>query len=223
MSTSDKLSPEAIHLIRPLCYKIMLRENIGYDFGSWKCGLLYSGINLRDFDELLLTNDSVYAPMFPLNTVLAGLKADMNGITDSYEINYHIMSYFVLYKKAVFHSENFIQKWRAVRMLPNSLKGLIIELYEIGMSQYFKASGHSLAAWIPVDTLKEKYDLPLDLNKFNSVHMLWRELIRNERCPIMKVDLFSRFIKNGKFSDWKEIVAETKYPIEHILKHQKLI
>lgn len=222
VSTADHLSEESLAKLRQICMKIVIRKNIGYDFGSWKCGLLYCDLDLKRYNRLLLTNDSIYAPLYPLREALTTMNADMNGITDSYEIKYHLMSYFILYNKSIFHTDNFLQKWRTVRMLPNILKGLIIELYEIGISQFFLNDGYSLHAYLPVKKLAEKYVPSKQLESINSVHMLWPQLVAYERCPIMKVDLFPRFIKQGQFNDWRSHLKLTDYPIELITQHQKI-
>ena len=48
---------------------MILRENIGYDFGSWSVGFAH----YRDtfYGDLLLANDGVCGPIGSLNAVLA--------------------------------------------------------------------------------------------------------------------------------------------------------
>ena len=80
------------------------RENEGYDFGSYKAGLQW--IRERSPDgsySLLLTNDSCYGPFSPINSILR--RFDNNdgppmvfGITDSYELGYHLQSYFLYFQ-----------------------------------------------------------------------------------------------------------------------------
>ena len=46
---------------------VVFRENTGYDVSAWKTGIKYVGYEkLASYDELVLLNDSVFAPIFPL-------------------------------------------------------------------------------------------------------------------------------------------------------------
>src|SRR5436190_23925640 len=44
--------------------KALIRQNVGFDFYGWKLGLDASP--LCDFEEIIICNDSVYGPLFPL-------------------------------------------------------------------------------------------------------------------------------------------------------------
>ena len=52
------------------CSSIILRENIGYDFGSWRCGIMKYLDQIKKCESLLLMNDSMYGPLTPLFTIL---------------------------------------------------------------------------------------------------------------------------------------------------------
>lgn len=220
VSTATSLNDEELSRLREYCFKVVIRNNIGYDFGSWKCGLLYCGVDLQKYENLLLTNDSIYSPIYPLKEIIASMNNDMNGITDSYEIGYHLMSYFVLYKRSIFLSQEFLNAWREVRMLPNFLKGLIIRLYEVGMSKRMKRAGFKLGAFISAKTISLKYADSKPISNLNVVHAHWKDLILREKCPVMKVDLFRRFIRKGNFPDWQHAFQNSKYPVQLILDHQ---
>lgn len=222
VTTADVLSEQDIAALSKTCRVVVHRKNTGYDFGSWKAGLLGSGVDLKKYRRLLLTNDSCYFPLFPLQATLRNLTADMNGITDSFEIKYHLMSYFILYDSTIFHSDEFTRLWRNVRMLPAKLKGLIIELYEVGMSQYYLKRGFKLAARFSAAEIHARFKSPLPLDTVNSVHRYWRELIEIGKAPVLKVDLFKRFFRQSNDVSWKSVVAKTKYPVKLIEEHQRL-
>ena len=64
---------------------IIERDNICPDFGSWKAGL-----SLLDWDKLdavVLTNDSVFGPLFNLDDIILSMNDgyDVWGISDNYE------------------------------------------------------------------------------------------------------------------------------------------
>ncbi len=90
--------------------RIFERENKGADFGAWKWAI-ENNIIPGDMDYLLLTNDSFYGPVFPLAPIVEAMQAkpdiDFWGLTDSYEPQWHIQSYFLWLSKKVFVSDAF--------------------------------------------------------------------------------------------------------------------
>ena len=191
VTTGAKISAADLASLSKICVRVLRRENTGYDFGSWKAGLFEAGVDLKDFNQLLLTNDSYYGPLHPWLPVLAKANTDLYGITDSYGIAYHLMSYFVLYNEEILHSKQFSNYWQDVRMIPTFLKTLIIYAYEVGLSQKFQKDGFSISAYCPEKSLFDT--MPENLHLFGqtiTVHRFWRELIENMHCPILKVDVF---------------------------------
>jgi lipopolysaccharide biosynthesis protein len=220
VTTSPRISDIDLQRLKKTCVRILRRENIGYDFGSWKAGLFNSGIDWKEYDQLLLTNDSYYGPLFPWSEALSAAQSDLYGITDSYGISYHLMSYFVLYNKRALRSVEFKRYWEGVRMVPTLLKTLIIYAYEVDMSQKFQKSGFSVSAYCPEKDLLEKFPAQRHLlGQTIVVHSFWRELIELMRCPILKTDTFWRVLQAD--SAWKPAFRDTKYDINLIERHQK--
>lgn len=220
VTTSLHLNANDLAKLKNNCVRIIRRTNIGYDFGSWKAGIFFSGMNHREYDQLLLTNDSYYGPFFSWKQLLAHANSDLYGITDSHGIAYHLMSYFVLYNRRALHSADFERNWKAVRMVPTLLKTLIIYAYEVNMCQNFQKSGYTISAFCSERALFEK--LPKHNGLFNKtiiVHRFWRELIETLCCPILKVDTFWRVLPGD--SSWRRVVKNTGYPLKFIENHQK--
>lgn len=89
------------------------RKHGGYDFGSWRKGLCYLNENklLNKFDSIILANDSCYGPVYPLKDVIQKMqntKADFWGLVDSYDGQYHILSFFYYFTKRVFIDKYFM-------------------------------------------------------------------------------------------------------------------
>lgn len=222
VTTADILAPSDIQRLGQFCTRVVRRENTGYDFGSWKAGLLDSGLDAFGYDQVLLTNDSYYAPLFPISEALNKPTSDIYGITDSFEIQYHLMSYFVLYTGKILKSEAFRQQWQDIRMIPTRLKTLIIYLYEVGMCQKFRKQGFSVNAYCRVeDLINQIGNVRLPLSRINTVHRYWKELIEKMRCPILKVDLFWRFFDPQGDESWRTIVRKTGYDENLILRHRQ--
>lgn len=132
--TTSNISAAAHSQLSKFCGKIVARENEGHDFMSYKVGL--ENLECDKYDEIIICNDSVYGPLFPLQEVFDKMDAtncDFWGITHSEEIAYHIQSYFVVFKKRVIQSDCFRLFWGNVTTLPT--KKDIIHNYEVGLSQ----------------------------------------------------------------------------------------
>lgn len=87
--------------IKNIVNQIIIRKNIGYDFGAYFTGFLEHQPNLKNYKNLLLINDSVFAPFYSLQEVFGKMNSknlDMWGITDAFHKNYHIQSYFWSFK-----------------------------------------------------------------------------------------------------------------------------
>ncbi len=222
VTTAAKINAPDLARLTKICLRVMLRQNTGYDFGSWKAGLFHSGVELQHYQRLLLTNDSYYGPLYPWAEVLSKASTDLFGITDSYGIAYHLMSYFVLYNEKILHSEQFRKYWQDVRMIPTILKTLIIYAYEVGLSQKFQKDGFSVSAYCPENSLFDT--MPQNRHLFGRtiiVHRFWRELIENMHCPILKVDVFWRVLDAAADASWRTVLQDAGYDVSLIEQHLK--
>ena len=89
------------------------RKHGGYDFGSWRKGLYYLNENklLNQFDSIIFANDSCYGPVYPFENLIQKMqntKADFWGLVDSYDGQYHILSFFYYFTKKVFTDKYFM-------------------------------------------------------------------------------------------------------------------
>ena len=119
----------------------LLRENLGYDFSSWKMGL--SKIDLDEYDELLICNDSCYGPFFDLKPIFNEMNnrpIDFWGITHSNQIDFHIQSYFMVFKKNILRDNRFKQFWLNIENQKTKMH-YVFE-YEVGLSKQLIAWGY---------------------------------------------------------------------------------
>lgn len=138
--TTSILDEPSLHKVKNLCDKVISRENVGYDFMSYKIGL--SAYELSNYDEVLICNDSVYGPFCPLDVLMKKMareSCDYWGITESFQFAHHLQSYFLVFKKKALLSNVFRSFWDNVKVI-ESKADLILE-YEIGLSQQFSAAG----------------------------------------------------------------------------------
>ena len=229
--------------------QVILRENRGYDFVSYKVGL--QSLSIEDFDEIVLCNDSVYGPFFSLDEVLDGMSGkgcDFWGISESYELSRHLRSYFLVFSSKVVGSRAFGEFWFEVTVLDS--KSEIVELYEVGLSKVLLAEGFQMGAYVEAEktpvlkrvalswrqylrTIKRRWrdrSFWLDVYKvlfrnrkiaINPTHMEWRALLGQYSMPFLKIELLR---DNPKGLGNLELVDETissmgEYPVQLIHRH----
>lgn len=148
VSTVHKLSDLELNKLKKYVDDIIIRENIGYDFMSFKMGL--ESLELSHYDEVVLCNDSVYGPVYPLEKMFEKMSkstCDMWGVTANEAGGFHLQSYFLVFKCNLIKSNEFISFWKDVTIIED--KQRLIKLYEIGMSQCFLNAGYVLETYIP--------------------------------------------------------------------------
>lgn len=122
------------------------RDNVGYDFGSWRAGLSLLG-PLDRFDEVICVNDSAYGPFADLGPVLADPRvaaADFWGMIRSAQRGDHLQSWFLAFRRPVLTSPAFARFWEGV--VPQPSKEGVIDHYEVGLTASLAAAGFRMAA-----------------------------------------------------------------------------
>jgi hypothetical protein len=115
--------------------RVIERENIGYDFFSWRHAVIEPAFTAHR--EAILINNSFYvvdADKF-CAALRAPLPADLHfrGLTVSWERAFHAQSYFLQFSAEAIRSETFGRFWR--QMHPLSDRMAVIEQYELGLSR----------------------------------------------------------------------------------------
>lgn len=113
--------------------KVISRDNVGYDFLSYKTGI-ESISDLCLYDRLLVLNDSFYInKKFDLkNILLQSETKDIFGITSSNQFRFHVQSYFLVFNKKAILSKWFFNFWSRVFSYKRKMK--IIFEYEMGLT-----------------------------------------------------------------------------------------
>ena len=149
VTNSGRLRAEAMAALRTLCAGVIVRRNVGYDFGAMREGIDLVGLPRPDTEMVLLVNDSVYGPLQPLGPLLERLdfgQADLWGMTESWQTRFHLQSYFVAFGRAALTNPTWPAFWRDVR--PVSSKWWVILHYEVGLTQRFLRAGlRARALW----------------------------------------------------------------------------
>ncbi|MBA1419382.1 MAG: hypothetical protein FAF03_00545 [Epsilonproteobacteria bacterium] len=204
--STSKLSDETKETLHPYCNKVVLRDNEGYDFMSYKLGLSY--IDSSQYDEVILCNDSVYGPFYPLGDLFSTMQTkhmDMWGMTDNYELSYHLQSYFLVFRQILLQSDAFKTFWDTVHILSN--KEQVIEAYEIGLSKHLVKHGFQLDAYSKVKvSLKEKIVLQLRTLTLEKIKRKLTSLIKPTHTPSTVGHV------NPTLTLWKALIIDAKIP-----------
>jgi rhamnosyltransferase len=247
------LSKDEQQKIHDISDKLICRENIGYDFYSYKVGI--KSLALKDYDEIIICNDSVYGPLSSIEECFLDMEntnCDFWGVTENYDTEYHLQSYFIAFRQPLITSNVFKEFWDDVEILDD--KNEIIKKYEIGMTGVFKNNNFKYASYCktPESNLFKVTYKAYDLYKFtrkvglavfinklssskaytsvdqdsngvisknlvsrffeiiykimllsinslkpgdfhiNPTYHLYRKIIKNQKCPFIKADLFRK-------------------------------
>jgi lipopolysaccharide biosynthesis protein len=161
---------------------VIVRENIGFDFGGWAHAVNLIG-GLQRVRSVTFTNDS----LLPLSTpALAATRARAHGapeavlfMTASTELRPHLQSFFFTLKQPALRAD-------ALSLLAETAtyanKDALIHGEELHLADRFAAAGHRARALYPCPTAEASGANP-------TIHH-WQELI-NSGFPFLKVQLFS--------------------------------
>ena len=203
---------------------ITARDNIGFDFGSWKDVITsYKNEIRNNYDELIITNDSYYGPIYPWIDVFNEMdtkECDFWGLTVNEKYSgmegstpRHIQSYFLVIRKKMLNSEHFYDYW-IKQPYASTFKDCVIN-NESKFTKYFENKGFKWCSFCNTDYENTK----LNGGSFQNNE---DELIINYRLPIVKR---KSLIKND--NSWRmesaikilDYLKETDYDVDIIRKH----
>jgi lipopolysaccharide biosynthesis protein len=142
VTNAERLQPEAHESLKLLCNGILIRRNIGYDFGALREGIEHFQLPRDNTEMLILANDSVYGPFTPLDDILGRVNfdvADLWGVTDSWQHRYHLQSFFLVAGRRAMRDPAWAGFWSLVR--PVASKIWVIRRYEVGFTQRMLRAG----------------------------------------------------------------------------------
>ncbi len=145
---SRRLCAADLTRLQPYVAEVLHRRNFGHDFGAYKDGV--ARLDRAALDSLILMNDSCYGPFGGLDRVEAAALAsgaDLFGITDSWDIGYHLQTYFVWIGPRALRAPAFGAFWRT--LLPSQPRSLVIANGEVRFTRKLLRAGLRAAALCP--------------------------------------------------------------------------
>ncbi len=247
VTNAPKLPAESLATVRGLASLVLWRRNVGYDFGAYKDGILAIP-DLDRVDQLIIANDSVYGPFFPFEQILSKIdptQAQIWGLTDNWDIAYHVQSYFAVFTREAIMHPAFRKFWRRLRHI--SSKIYVIRQYEVGMSRQLRQKGLRCAALFPYRQAADEIVMAVhggileneqvnEIHKeyllrtfkaiiagapLNATHFLWDVLIVKRGFPFLKREVLSanpQAVPN--VIRWRDIIGcVSDYNTDYILRH----
>ncbi|HQU67999.1 MAG TPA: rhamnan synthesis F family protein [Albidovulum sp.] len=140
------LRPEEIERLASVSIAVLIRPNVGYDFGGYRDGLRYLDRVRLNPERLIILNDSIWFPLHQDETLIPRLEANpaaFQGVF--YDLKgkrahrAHYESYFYFIRRAARQSEAFQNFWRRFPM--SSARWKVLKRGEKGFSQAMYAAG----------------------------------------------------------------------------------
>ncbi|MGB7271554.1 MAG: rhamnan synthesis F family protein [Albidovulum sp.] len=151
------LNPEDRVTVLKHCHQFIERPNFGYDFGGYRDGILSLKDSLREAEQLVLINDSVWFPIVTETDWLDDVRAldvDFAGAVSNYGMprmeaenfraldfnyrtdhkNFHYCSFALCIGKTILHDPGFLRFWK--RFPLTNKKKKTVRRGEIGLTAW---------------------------------------------------------------------------------------
>lgn len=233
VSAAEGLPESECDKLRAYTRQIVVRENLGHDFGSWKTAicreLAASETALSGYDGLIIANDSVYGPFRPLAPIVSEMSdrnCDFWGITDSWRYGRHVQSYFVAFSQRVVQSDAFRCFWMGLPY--GRSKHAVIWNGEVGLSRALASAGFEFDVLCRYEDLRARNAKTFSEverrnalgRPVNSTHYFWDILLTEGECPFLKVQLLRDNPKNvPKVELWRELAGNYHDPLRNAIEH----
>lgn len=182
---------------------LLVKKNEGFDFACWALALS-NHPELWRARALILANDSVYGPFASFPGIVKSMldaDADFVGLTESFEINQHYQSYFIVMKGDALASAEMRRFWADIRCLED--KTQVIKAYEIGLTQCAMTAGLKTKALFPCPG-------HIPRGRSNLLVHDWRGLIERG-MPFVKVSVLRDAGPRRRHDGWRTLLREHGY------------
>lgn len=183
--------------------RIYIRENKGFDAMAYKLAMTdYVGWNdIMQYDEVVLTNDTYYGPIYPFQEVFDHMQnnqADFWGLTcqresvDYFSYNQkvipaNIQSFFWVFRKSLLKNRLFQDYWNHFDSTEWIFSD-VVNKHERIFTKKISDMGFTCDTYVKEPVFESK----LPEQNFNQYFYIAYQLIKNQRCPIIKRKAFIR-------------------------------
>ncbi len=153
---------------------ILVRENIGRDFGAYQAGFNYvsSEIGLSNVDSLTFANDTIVFANDSFGVIRDTLilPGDVRSIYLNLEEHIHAQSFFITFSKRVVESKPFSKFWK--QYYPSNERVHAINNGEVKLSRYLNKANFKFVSYINAERLDEIFSdfKPFTLNELGACY-----------------------------------------------------
>ncbi|MFT4192587.1 MAG: rhamnan synthesis F family protein [Comamonas sp.] len=143
--TNARLSQAALDILRPYCWRIIERANVGRDMGAYKDATLYLRSHSTAIESILYLNDSIYLFSRTTSDLFQKIYTSTSDICapfESWDKTYHIQSYCLRLNQRIIDTPLFWEFWEDYR--PVNTREWSILNGEIGLSNCIKKCSPSI-------------------------------------------------------------------------------
>lgn len=195
--------------------RLVHAPNKSYDFGLWS--RVVRNMEVETLSEVALVNDSCLL-IKPLNSLISSIRSSNHefvGVTDNHDIEYHIQSYFTVFK-----GQNSISRMKEFFLSKNmqvdyDYKNTVKE-FETSLTTFMKEVVTTRVIY-PIDDIYLLRTVgsgisgkDLDVAHYNSAWMLWDVLIVLG-CPLLKKKRFQSILDEKKYKTIIEKMSTEKF------------
>jgi hypothetical protein len=188
VSTSEGINERDEKKVAEFSSNIVIRENEGYDFTSWKVGTKY--ISWDIVETILFLNDSIIFPLYDFaeeleSMVLSGI--DFWGLIDSQSNGQFINSFFWLFNKRIVESEWFVEYCNGI---PVESKKFYVEKYEAKIIDELQSNGFTYDTFIKCENICAKRGFK-DFKEYTHYRLFWDILYTDFGSPFLKKNILT--------------------------------
>lgn len=213
----SNLKEEEYKKIKKLVIYTKHEHHNEYDWGSYKRGFNWLKENgyLKETKELILANDSCYAPLKSFKPMFEKMsknpELDFWGDSQNTAFTNHLQSYFMVLRNPVIKSkafDNFINK---VKHQP--YPSMYITEYEVKLTPLLENLGYSWDSYLPYHKLQhlkltDKNSYPLTLISQYNHQFLKRRTFTTNLAIMESKDELLRYINKNYPKSYKDIKKE---------------
>ena len=220
---NGQLHVEDVNKLEPYG-QVLTRNNKGYDTAAFREGIFAFGKDkLKDYDQLLLVNDTNIGPMRDLSQVfheMADKQLDFWGISFGEEqedvtkenpygyIPKHLQSYFLVIEKLMLNDDSFYEYWS--HLTDTDSRDKAIGRHETRFTKHFADLGYRFDAVVQEYEDSAMYIHPLRMLKAGSPLVKYTALKNYDEDQF----LWQGLERESEVPDLLEYVAEkTDYPV----------
>ena len=184
------MSDKELSKIRAYTKYAQSSPHFGKDFGSWQYLMHYIGWkNLALYDEMIICNDSIYGPMTNIEDIFDYMELrgyDFWGLTENYNSNYHLDSYFMVFNQNIITNCKFQEFWKSIT--PELGKNT----YETVLTPFLTELGFVGNGYIKNYKKEDQLAYPLHLLKYKKMPFIRIKSLKNPdenlKEPVFYID-----------------------------------